>query len=147
MPTHVFVYGTLLIPDMMQVVTGRIHESVPAVVRGYNRYSLLGRVYPGIVADANEAVAGLVYLDVDDDSLARLDYFEGPEYVRQQLSVHLDGGETLTAHAYVVPPTKRSLLSDRSWNLEEFCEHGLAAFLQHAHDVMHCYEPGQQVVR
>lgn len=147
MPRHVFVYGTLLVPEMMQAVTGCEHQSLPATVRGFYRRTLTGRTYPGIAVQPQSSVEGRVYIDVDDEAVARLDYFEGPEYVRQTIEVGLDDGTTLAADAYIVPEVKRHLMTDQPWQLEEFIAAGLYGFLQHAREAMQAYRPGTRVDR
>ncbi len=77
----------------------------------------------------------------------RLDYFEGPEYVREQLQVVRDIGAPLVADAYVVPTDRRNLLDDRPWSLDDFVESGLADFIAHARQCMLEFKPGEQVRR
>ena len=63
-------------------------------------------VFPGIIAASDaDAVRGVVYLDVDEASLARLDVFEDDFYERQALWIECDDGQRRQADAYVVPPT------------------------------------------
>lgn len=136
MPANVFVYGTLLAPEVMQAVAGREHGSVPAKANGYVRRYLAGRIYPGIAVDLASSVEGKVYLDVDAAAIARLDYFEGPEYVRRKIDATLADGSTLAVEAYIVPAEKRHLLTDVAWSFDDFAEHRRERFLQYARDYM-----------
>jgi gamma-glutamylcyclotransferase (GGCT)/AIG2-like uncharacterized protein YtfP len=137
---HVFVYGTLLVPEMMHAVTGKHFELVPATAHGFRRAYLTGRVYPGIAASAeHDQVAGAIYRDVDPESIRRLDYFEGDEYVRDSLLVALADGSKLTAESYVVPAAQHHLMTDIAWDLATFQTADLAGFLQVAHDCMRTY--------
>lgn len=144
---HIFVYGTLLAPEMMSAVTGNLFRSVPAAVRGYRRAYLAGRVYPGIVQDEASEVPGAVYLDVDRESLCRLDFFEGPEYVRGTLTAQLDDGQEVLSEAYIIPPANAHLLTEIPWTLEYFLAQDLSAFVERAKECMEVYEPGKSADR
>ena len=39
---HVFTYGTLMIPEVMEAVAGHVPNSVPATARGYAAYRIRG---------------------------------------------------------------------------------------------------------
>lgn len=139
---NVFVYGTLLLPDMMHVVSGGEYESAEAIAHGYCRSRLAGRVYPGIAVDAGSQVAGRVYLEVSDESLRRLDYFEGPEYVRGSLEVVLQDGSRVPAEAYIVPDEKRALLTGETWSIDKYRTHDSRAFRERAEEIMQSYPAG-----
>lgn len=147
MSVQVFVYGTLLVPEMMQVVTGRPHSAVAATAQDYARSFIRDRVYPGIIAESGGRVAGLVYMDVDAQAIERLDYFEGPEYVRQTLPIQLADGAIASAEAYVVPVERRDILNGEAWRLSDFVARGLDEFLEHARQSMIDFRPGDRVVR
>lgn len=136
---NVFVYGTLLVPELMRVVSGREYPSVEAIAHGYARSRLAGRVYPGIVATAGSQAPGRVYLEVSQESLRRLDYFEGPEYVRGPLEVTLQDGSRLDALAYIVPSEKRSLLTGEAWGVDHFRARDCQAFVERAREIMQTY--------
>jgi len=60
-PSDLFTYGSLMCADIMAQVAGAQLQSSPAVLNGYRRYLVRGEQYPGIVADADGQVAGIVY--------------------------------------------------------------------------------------
>ncbi len=127
---RVFVYGTLLFDEVVEAVTGRRLEGAPAVLEGFARRRIRERNYPGIVPDADERTAGRLYRDVDTDSLARLDVFEGELYDRLSLEVDC-GGHRLRAFTYVVAERYRHRLSEESWDPDDFMlEHGEAFVAQ-----------------
>jgi gamma-glutamylcyclotransferase (GGCT)/AIG2-like uncharacterized protein YtfP len=70
------------------------------------------------------SVNGVLYLDVDDAAVARLDRFEDDFYVRQKLAIACDDGQQRDADAYVVPPHQRSVLTDEPWTRESFIASG-----------------------
>ena len=77
---HVFTYGTSMIPSVMEAVTGHRFASREAMLHGYARFRVKGTSYPGIVEAAGATTDGVLYLDIDAPSLARLDAFEGAFY-------------------------------------------------------------------
>jgi gamma-glutamylcyclotransferase (GGCT)/AIG2-like uncharacterized protein YtfP len=122
---HIFTYGTLMFPEVWTAVTGRAFEAVAGELRGYAIYLVDGAVFPGIVAaGADDVVPGVVYLDVDDAAVARLDRFEDDFYVRQSLTIACADGQTRTADAYVVPAENQHVLTAEQWTREAFIASG-----------------------
>lgn len=113
---QIFVYGTLLVPEVMQRVTGRQPPGRPATLKGYQRYRLHQRSYPGIVPEPAAEVAGLLY-SVDSRILTTLDRYEDPYYERCPVIVETASGKH-EAYAYVIPPARRHLIDPRPWDLE-----------------------------
>lgn len=113
---HVFVYGTLLIPDIMREVTGRQYAGTTAVLRGYRRYRIRNRSYPGVVVEAGAEVHGMLF-EVGPVALAALDRYEDPFYERRKLIV--EAGDTAReAYVYVIPDSRRHLVEPRDWDLD-----------------------------
>ena len=78
---HLFTYGTLMFPEVWQAVVGRPFAAIAGQVSGYALYRVRDAVFPGMVATTTGApVVGIVYLDVDDEAVARLDRFEDDFY-------------------------------------------------------------------
>lgn len=123
---HVFTYGTLMFPEVWRAVVGREFETVAGSAAGFANYRVVDAVFPGIVAAAAaDCVHGVVYLDVDDDSLERLDVFEDTHfYERQTLWIACHDGQRRQAHAYVVPDHNRSVLTNEPWGRDEFVASG-----------------------
>jgi gamma-glutamylcyclotransferase (GGCT)/AIG2-like uncharacterized protein YtfP len=126
--TAVFTYGTLTFPDVMQAVTGRAFASLPASLAGYACLAVRGAVYPGALARAGATIDGVLYLDVDDASLVRLDRFEGEIYVRRRVTV-VTGGVERAAQVYVVRAGDAHRLAPAPWDRERFAREHLASYL------------------
>jgi gamma-glutamylcyclotransferase (GGCT)/AIG2-like uncharacterized protein YtfP len=94
--TALFVYGTLRDPACVRAVTGRVFATRPARLHGWRREEPPGG-YPVVRSCPGASVAGLLLLDVDDASLARLDAYEdeGRLYVRR--AVHVAAGDERVA--------------------------------------------------
>lgn len=74
-----FVYGSLMAPEVLRALLGRVPSRVPATVRGYHRFRITDRVYPALYrADEGESVVdGQVLSGMTRRELAILDWFEG----------------------------------------------------------------------
>jgi gamma-glutamylcyclotransferase (GGCT)/AIG2-like uncharacterized protein YtfP len=126
----IFTYGTLMIPEVMYAVTTREFRFKNAILRGYARFTVKGEFYPGIIPVTDAVTEGIIYFDVDELSLARLDAFEGDLYQRTALLAEMDGGKIFNAEAYVVKPKFRNHLSSSEWNVTTFAQKHLGAFLE-----------------
>ena len=131
---HLFAYGTLMFPEVWRIVVDKEFETASASLAGYEIFRVEDAVYPGIIrkepADSSAIVRGLVYFDLNPVSLARLDAFEGPEYIRQLVVVTCHNGEEIEADAYVVPQESAHLLTNEVWTADDFAARGhLAKFV------------------
>ncbi|KAJ4306457.1 hypothetical protein N0V88_001258 [Collariella sp. IMI 366227] len=139
--THcAFFYGTLMVPDVFYSVCygtkdvpeaiAKLHTFQSAILHGYCRRRVTYADYPGIVEDQDHEVFGTFTTGLTNANMGKLDYFEGAEYERRQVTVKLleklgnlkgEGnveGEERTAEVYVYRDKKN--LEDKEWDLEEF---------------------------
>lgn len=122
---HLFTYGTLMFPEVWQAVVGRPFAAIAGRASGYALYRVRDAVFPGMVATTTgTSVAGIVYLDVDDEAMSRLDRFEDDFYVRRAISVACDDGRLREADTYLVPDDRRAELTDEPWTGQAFAESG-----------------------
>jgi gamma-glutamylcyclotransferase (GGCT)/AIG2-like uncharacterized protein YtfP len=122
---HIFTYGTLMFPQVWRAVTGGEFESVAGSLRGFAAYRVRDAVFPGILAtNDGDLVRGVLYLEVDDAAVARLDRFEDDFYVRQSLTIACDDGLERLADTYIVPRDRRDVLTDEPWSRESFIGSG-----------------------
>lgn len=77
--SKLFVYGTLLLDDVISTLIDRIPHYQDAMAPGWRVVSLPGRVYPGLVSSQGEAT-GKVFTDLTDAEWNTLDAFEDPAY-------------------------------------------------------------------
>ncbi len=133
MAEKLFVYGTLMFPEIRSALVGRQFDTFPAELRGYRRLAifLAGRApVPGIVADESTSVAGLVLRGVDRRSLWVFDTFEGVKgglYSRERVTVEDSEGRALEVSTYVTGPAARELLKG-DWDPEVFRKRHLVAY-------------------
>ncbi|KAD6453786.1 hypothetical protein E3N88_08492 [Mikania micrantha] len=99
---NVFVYGSLLADEVVCALLRRIPQNSPAILHGYNRFSVKGRVYPAILPVENKKITGRILLGITAPELDILDKFEDYEYERRLVDVSLlDGSNILQAYTYV----------------------------------------------
>lgn len=132
---HLFVYGTLLLPQVMMQVTGQRYFSLPATLHNYARYGVRGKAYPGIVSEHGANVSGMLCLNIKPGAWQRLDDYEDHFYQRQYVKVETAAGSDY-AWAYVVPDTLCACLTNRVWSVEQFSHCHLQGFL-HRLDLRH----------
>ena len=77
-----FVYGSLMAPEVLRSLLGRVPAQTRATVRGYHRFNVVDRVYPALFvsADRDERVEGSVLRGLSRRELAVLDWFEDEAY-------------------------------------------------------------------
>lgn len=114
-----FAYGLLEAADVVQRVTGHRFPSRPAVLEGFARYRVCDRDYPAVVPDPEARTPGTLYTDVDRNSLARLDAFEGDEYERRRERVR-SGADEQWAFVYRLRAGHGARLSREPWDREGF---------------------------
>ena len=129
-PRDVFTYGTLLVAEVMEAVAGARFASVPARLDGWERVCVREAVYPGARAADRASIDGVLWLDVHDDALLRLDRFEGDMYERRVLRVTTADGPR-DAQVYVIPRANEHLLEPAAWDFERFRREHLARYLDH----------------
>ncbi len=118
-----------MIPDVMYAVTTRKFRFKDTILRGYVRFTVKEESYPGIIPVTDAATEGIIYFDVDELSLERLDAFEGDLYQRIPIRAETKEKEILNAETYVIKPEYRGYLSSKEWNVKEFAQKHLEAFL------------------
>jgi gamma-glutamylcyclotransferase (GGCT)/AIG2-like uncharacterized protein YtfP len=122
---HVFTYGTLMFPEVWRAVVGHEFASVKGTAARFAIFRIKDAVFPGIAeAGDQDQVRGVVYLDVDETSLARLDRFEDDFYERRSLLVDCDDGAQRSADAYIVPTANLRVLTAEPWDRDNFVATG-----------------------
>jgi gamma-glutamylcyclotransferase (GGCT)/AIG2-like uncharacterized protein YtfP len=125
---NLFVYGTLMVPEVMSAVCGYDLPGVPATVEDFSRRRVTGESYPAIMPSPGDTVSGMLYLDVSSSQLDALDAFEGSMYRRCGVQVRTGSGD-VEAAAYVIADGCQALLTDDAWSLEAFVDQHLSAFM------------------
>lgn len=128
---NLFAYGTLQLPEVMLAVTAQVPTSHPARLVGFSRHRLLGKSFPGIRPNPNASVDGLLFINIDAQTLNKLDAFEDDFYRREPVTVITAAGTEWPAQAYIVEESAYDLLLPEAWSLEDFKRQHLNRFLRH----------------
>lgn len=129
MQHHLFAYGTLMVQQIMQEVSGIDLAGVPCLLQGYQRRLLRGEVYPGIRPQPQASVEGVLYSGLSPQAWQRLDRFEGDMYHRETVVVELPDRRRNQAQTYVLKPQYHTLMSQHPWTLEAFLHRGMPSFV------------------
>ena len=93
---HLFTYGTLTFPEVWQRIAvcdpDSKTDSEPATLHGFAIFRVKDAVFPGIIR-AREAdfVKGVLYRNLDEETLFELDTYESDFYERQTVWVTTAG--------------------------------------------------------
>ena len=126
---HVFVYGTLLFPEILEGLTGRSFSMQQAELLNFKRLRVAQGDYPAIIAAEGESVSGKLVLNVDARSMEMLRFYEGDDYDCRKLEVKL---KTQTVAAQVFAWNKEpDLLTVPDWNLKNFEQYFLQDYIRY----------------
>jgi gamma-glutamylcyclotransferase (GGCT)/AIG2-like uncharacterized protein YtfP len=124
-----FVYGTLMVPEVLVALLGRVPKRNRATLKGYRRYAIAGECYPAIITDPTTDVEGWLLTGLTPVEMATLDAYEGDAYVRLQVTLTVDGTKTF-GDCYVWRSTSDVRFGRDDWNLETFLTAHLAGYLR-----------------
>ena len=127
---HLFCYGTLQIPAVIQAVIGRRFKGRSAELPGYAAFQVRQAEYPGLCRAPGRSAPGQLYFDLTPGELAILDRFEGRLYRRRWLAVRMRDGRRRGAWVYVVQPARRRHLVRSPWDLREFRQRRYRRFMR-----------------
>ena len=117
---NVFCYGTLEFPAVMKKIIGVEYPKESATLIDYARYLVKAAPYPGIVQQQGAITQGTLYHGLTAQQLLFMDEYEGSLYDRIESEVLTSRGELLLAEIYVVPLTRKHLMSNLQWDKIEF---------------------------
>jgi gamma-glutamylcyclotransferase (GGCT)/AIG2-like uncharacterized protein YtfP len=130
-----FVYGTLLLDDVISAVIGRTPHYENAVAPGWQVVCLPEKVYPGLIPGQGEAV-GKVFTDLTDTEWATLDAFEDPAYTLAAVRVLLSTEIEMEALSYIW----RGDHIDQPWLITDFGRNELTNYLDRCRNWRQRYE-------
>ena len=114
-----FTYGTLMSPALMAAVAGMdLPAPVPATLADHAIYPVPGDVVPYIAPVAGGAAVGLVWRNLPDHAIMRLNLYENAfGYVLQSVTVQVDG-KPRAVHVYL--PAQDMPPGSGSWSLADW---------------------------
>jgi gamma-glutamylcyclotransferase (GGCT)/AIG2-like uncharacterized protein YtfP len=119
-----FTYGTLLFPEVLHALIGRVPQSQISSVGGWRVAALKNRTYPGLVATPKAIAHGRLLTGLSGDEWRLLDNFEDRRYELQQMTL-LDGQGGL---AYVWVDDSEACAN--TWDFQNFALTHLPAYVE-----------------
>ncbi len=127
---NIFTYGSLMFDEVWRPIAVTPVASMTAELVGFAREGVVGERYPGIRVKPGAVTVGRVYLEVDAQTLARLDAFEGDEYLRSRVTVQVRGRRgrlaQIDAEVYVFADPRR--LDGKPWDPDRFARDDASGF-------------------
>ena len=136
--TNIFLYGTLCDRELLEICLGRSLANVSLVSAKLENHSVFwvkNRNFPVIKFDHGSFAQGLAVLDLKENDLEQLDFYEGGfNYKLRKASIILkDNGlssKNNIIYAYVYFNNDDKIEVDKRWNLDEWQRrHGLISRL------------------
>ncbi len=135
-PNNIFVYGSMLSPEVVKAITGEEGISASdACIKNFARRKLKDRDYPAIIQHEGSIVIGKILHEVREDLVQLIDTFEGDEYVKKEVRAVLSDDSELSAFAYVWNGDPADVRNE-DWDFAHFESHKLRTFLLQTLDIM-----------
>jgi gamma-glutamylcyclotransferase (GGCT)/AIG2-like uncharacterized protein YtfP len=119
-----FTYGTLLFPEVLRALMGRVPQSSTAYISGWRVVALKNRTYPGLVASPHGIAHGRLLTGLSAGEWRLLDNFEDPKYELRQVTL-LSGQDSLT-YVWV----DDAVACSHAWDIESFTLTHLPAYVE-----------------
>ena len=129
----VFLFGTLLYPPLLERVSGRALQLVPAVLPDWRVTGVAGDIYPVLVKAPGADALGAV-IEVDQDALDRMVHYEDAfGYVPVPVTVEIDGAKV---EAQVFRPDGPGAPPYGDWSLDQWVAQAAPRTLHAADELM-----------
>ena len=123
-PAPLFVYGSLLFPEVVEILLDHDRPRQDVIVPGWRVVALPNQVYPTLVRDDASTASGHLMLDLTPTDWRTLDAFENDAY--DLARVH---PAHVADHAYAFVSADPSHYGGGAWHVEHFVRDALKAYL------------------
>ena len=121
---NIFVYGTLMFPEIREIVGGRAFSTEPATVEGFCVFRVKNATFPGLLRTPGSVAEGQILKEISEKELARFDAYEDCFYVRSTVHAKSESGEIIECEVYEVPENiAGEILSSDRWTVDWFEQH------------------------
>ena len=136
--TNIFLYGTLCDKELLEICLGRSLSSINLVSAKLENHSVFwvkNKNFPVIKFDHGSFTQGLAVLDLKEQDLEQLDFYEGGfNYELRKASIILKdnilASKNNLIYAYVYFNNDDKIEVDKRWNLDDWQRrHGLISRL------------------
>ena len=90
MSNSLFVYGSLMSLKVINRIIGRIPKSSKAELPHFHRYKIKDKMYPAISEKLDGIVDGILFDELENSDIVKLDIYESDEYVRKLVEVNVN---------------------------------------------------------
>jgi hypothetical protein len=132
---HIFVYGLLMFPEIVEALTGTKYQTLDALLNDHQRRGLsqspLSAPVPVLTEAPGRVQQGKLLLNVSREAIAILDFFEeldSGHYVKKAVRVQADG-QWYSAFCYAIGPTLTPYIAG-DWQPELVSDAQKAHFIQ-----------------
>lgn len=133
---HLFCFGTLMDPDIREIVLGRAvpdHQARRAGLSGFRRVSVPDETYPAAVPTEGARVDGLVVGPITPLERDRVQFFEGFEFALEEHPVEIEGAPVnAPLNALVCIMTDRLSPDAEPWDFERWQREDKPLFIEAA---------------
>ena len=129
MSVNLFVYGPLMLRDVIQKVVGRELTRRGGTLNGYLQLRLIKRSQAALIPFPDAVTEGVVFMDVDAETLRRMDEFQGGEFERGEVNVQVAEDEWVEAETHLLRLSRKKELSAKPWDEDEFRKKALRKVL------------------
>jgi len=130
MNNSLFVYGTLMVPEIQEALLQRKIKSKDAILKGFTANCLIyGQYvteYPFLKPAQGEEVKGKIIYPITGIDLSIIKYYEGSEYLLAYVSVIVDGKD-LDVPTFMLKKMDRVEYGVK-WNYEHFSREYLHSY-------------------
>lgn len=118
-----FFFGLLCDRDILALVRDHPADDLtfrPARLPGYRTQHLMNESFPGLVADPDSTVSGVLVDGLSEEDSARIAFYESVEYAARTITVRTEGGVAVDAQAFLT--TERYEAAREPWSFERWRE-------------------------
>lgn len=127
---NLFVYGSLMFPEVWEKITGLTSRGLPATLQDYAAHRIHDQSYPALIPVDGAVTRGILYTGLDAGTLRKLDDFEGGFYQRVEVSIQMEGKSRVPAWTYRAGSPEHPDILSALWDAQHFVENELRTFLQ-----------------
>lgn len=120
-----------MFPAVWERISLGEYPSVAATLQGYAIYRVKNAVFPGIIeSNADDQVQGVVYYDLDEQTMFELEMYESDLYERVSTEATTVQGNVVPCEVFRIPLSRKDVLSNETWDPRSFEQHNLNRYLE-----------------
>lgn len=133
----VFIFGTLLDPEIRQAVIGGSGNPVTAGLPGFTVSTVQLRLFPCLEAKVGQRAEGMILRDLSVDQLARLEFYLDPAICTRRVVAALCEGREVNVQTHVL--SAGGVVLGKAWDYAQWAQDLQPAALQAAIQIMRSF--------